>query len=106
VEKTLAPEDTIQKSYRVRYDLFEGFLVLSKTRLLFMREQGFFRPRYTVTLEIPYKNIDSCTIESYRQVRILETKGTTHRFTTFGAVTAPLVKQNLDDLMAAVPKEL
>jgi hypothetical protein len=56
-------------------------------------------------MEMPYKKIDIVTVEASHRFAI-EAMGTTHHFTTFGAVTAAFVKQDLDDLMAAVPEEL
>jgi hypothetical protein len=70
-----------------------------------MRQKGFFRPQYHVTMEIPYKRIDIVTVEASHRLAI-EAMGTTHHFTTFGAVTAAFVKQDLEDLMATEPEEL
>ena len=100
-EKTLHAKDSIQKSYRAGYNSIEGFLVLSQKRLLFMQRHGFYRSQYHIIVDVPYKKINSLTVEASHRFA-LEVPGKIHQFTTFSAVTAAIVKQNLEDFMALV----
>ena len=100
VAKTqLAPEDHVVKSYRASRERKEGFLVFSNHKLMFIAEEGLFRKKYQMFLEVDYDAVASVSIQASHRLEITEKKGLTHAFTSFGNVTANLIKNDTQQLM-------
>ena len=54
VEESLGPEDKTQKSYEGKIDGAYGIMSMSKRKLIFITEKGFFRKSYNLVLDLPY----------------------------------------------------
>ena len=101
VAKTqLAPEDQVVKSYRAIHDRTEGFLVFSNHKLMFIAEEGLFRKKFQVFLEVDYDEVASVSIQASHRLEVTERNGLTHAFTSFGNVTANLIKNDTQKLIA------
>jgi hypothetical protein len=101
VAKTqLAAEDQIVKSYRAIRDRAEGFLVFSNHKLMFIAEKGLFRKKFQVFLEVDYDEVASVSIQASHRLEVTEKNGLTHAFTSFGNVTADLIKTDTQKLIA------
>jgi hypothetical protein len=96
-KQALEPGDDIQHSYMASYNGQSGFLVLSKSKLVFVREKGLFRIHYDVTLEVPYVRIDE--IQRHKTQLIL-VEGE-ERHTIVSSYTAP-IKSTLEELKASI----
>lgn len=101
VAKTqLAPEDHVVKSYRAVRDRKEGFLVFSNHKLMFIAQEGVFRKKFQVFLEVDYDEVASISVQASHRLEITEKNGSTHTFISFGDVTANLIKNDTQKLMA------
>jgi hypothetical protein len=101
VAKTqLAAEDQVVKSYRAIRDRKEGFLVFSNHKLMFIAEEGLFRKKFQVFLEVDYDEVASVSIQASHRLEVTEKNGLTHAFTSFGNVTANLIKNDTQKLIA------
>jgi hypothetical protein len=96
----LAPEDHVVKSYRIIHDRKEGFLVFSNHKLLFIAEEGLFRKKFQVLLEVRYDEVASVSVQASHRLEVTEKNGSIHAFTSFGSVTANLIKNDTQKLLA------
>jgi hypothetical protein len=96
----LAPEDHVVKSYRAIRDRKEGFLVFSNHKLMFIAEEGLFRKKFQVVLEVDYDEVASVSVQASHRLGVTEKNGLTHAFTSFGSVTANLIKNDTQKLLA------
>ncbi len=101
----LAPQDHVVKSYRAIRDRKEGFLVLSNHKLMFLAEEGLFRKKYRMFLEIDYNSIVDVSVLASHRLEITEENGVKHAFTSFGSVTAALIKNDAQELMTSRKEE-
>jgi hypothetical protein len=97
----LAPEDHVVKSYRTIRDRKEGFLVFSNHKLMFVAEEGVFRKKYQVFLEVNYNSVTAVSVQASHRLEITEDSGLVHAFTSFGSVTAELIKNDTHELIAS-----
>jgi hypothetical protein len=68
MEKTLEPDDDLQEFFRPTdevQNIFEashnnqhGYVLLTKKKLLFVREKGFLKRSYNLDLDVPYNIVD------------------------------------------------
>jgi hypothetical protein len=101
VAKTqLTPEDHVVKSYRAIHDRKEGLLVFSNHKLMFIAEEGLFRKKYQVFLEVDYDVVESVSIQASHRLEVTDKNGLIHAFTSFGIVTAILIKNDTQKLIA------
>ena len=49
--------EEVQKSYEIEIDGKNGFLILSNQSLRFIRQEGFWRKKYSKTFETRYEEI-------------------------------------------------
>jgi hypothetical protein len=57
IVKSVDPKDEVLKTYPGELDKKYGTLVLSKKRLLFVKEEGFLKKTYTTMMNLPYKEV-------------------------------------------------
>lgn len=80
--KRLEPGDKVEKNWPAQCDGRNGYIVLSKRKLLFIEEKGFLRMTYNLILDIPYEKIDKITVEYPRKLTLTEEGGRRHNFTS------------------------
>ena len=96
IVKSVDPKDEVLKAYPGELDRKYGTLVLSNTRLLFVKEEGFLKKSYTTMLN-----------HFYTEVKNIVRKGGNIEFTdmndkvyTFRSdVSAPVVEKALRELI-------
>ena len=97
-EKSLQKGDHIEKSYPGKLDGDNGYLMMSDTKLLFVKEEGFLRKKYTVTLNLPYEKIEEVKPEDKYDLKITEKSGNRHDF-ILDSLPASIVDKSLHELM-------
>jgi hypothetical protein len=68
--------------------------------LLFMEATGFFRPTFTMIVELHYQQIVKVLIEASHRLTLTDAKGHKYSFTSFRAVSAAVIAEDLKSLMA------
>jgi hypothetical protein len=96
IDKSLGPDDKMQKSYPGRFENKDGSLVLANKHLLFVKEEGFLKKSYTTTLNLPYKEIKNFTRKGIN-LEFTDLKDKVHVFTS--EVSAPIVEAAIRELM-------
>jgi hypothetical protein len=98
-QKQLKKDEHIQKNFEGRLNKDFGYLFLTENRLLFVKQEGFLRKRYEVTLDLPKEEVEEIKqVESY-QMEILETGGEKHVFESDIGVSS--IEKNINELLAA-----
>ena len=99
-EKKLDTEDEIQISYLGKLDGEYGYLCLSKRKLLFVNQEGFFRKSYKLTLVIPYEEIGRISHEGRYKLNLIDVEGKKHDFVT-SDLPESIIEKSLKDLISA-----
>ena len=97
-EKNIEQGDSIQKSYEGKLNGKTGYLILSNRKLLFVREEGFLRKTYDLSLDLPYEKIDKISHEGRYELELTDVEGKKHDFKTF-AVPVSRIAESLEDLV-------
>jgi len=97
-EKSIAKDDEVKKNYVGRLDGEYGHLMLSDKKLLFVKEEGFLRKKYAVTLNLPYENIEEIKQENRFDLKITEESGGSYDFIT-DDIPVSIVEENIRELM-------
>jgi hypothetical protein len=97
IGKKLEPGEKVLHQYRIISDGNDGFLVLTNQTIRFLKQKGFFRAKYQVSLEIPYQHLkDFYASMSHRLV--LETPENKYNFVSIGDLTADIIVQEVKDI--------
>ncbi len=96
VSGRLSPEDSVQKNWYAGYGRTAGIIVMSKEKLFFIEEKGFFTKTFNIILEIPYNQIREVSVMNLGLL-ISDINGRKYIFTT--KVNAATVKTSLEELM-------
>ena len=79
-QKCTAPDEHIRKSYPGKLDEDNGYLVISDKKLLFVKEEGFLRKKYSAPFSLAYDKVqDVRPIDGY-SLLISEKTGKSHKF--------------------------
>ena len=98
-EKSLQRGDHFEKNYPGKLDGDNGHLMMSNTKLLFVKEEGFLRKKYTVTLNLPYEKTEEVKPEEKYDLKITEKSGDKHHFLV-DDLPAVIVDKSVHELMA------
>jgi hypothetical protein len=96
IVKSVDPKDEILKTYPGELDNKYGTLVLSNTRLLFVKEEGFLKKSYTTTLNHFYNEIKKIERKGMR-LEFTDMKDKVYVFKSEG--TALVVENSLRELI-------
>jgi hypothetical protein len=80
VEKRLKPEEQIDKNFEGRLDGDFGYLFITNQRLLFLKQEGFLRKSYEITLDLPKGNVESIEPTGKFELEVIESGGASHKF--------------------------
>jgi len=80
VEKNLNPGEEIDKNYEGRLDGNFGYLFITDKRLLFVKQEGFFRKSYEIILDMPKDSLEKIERTGNYQMEIVDIDGVSHRF--------------------------
>ena len=79
-QKCMAPDEHRRKSYPGRLDGDFGYLIISDKKLLFVKEEGFLRKKYSAPFSLAYDKVqDVRPLDSYHLL-ISEKTGKSHKF--------------------------
>ena len=79
-QKSTSPNEHIIKNYAGNLDGNYGHLMISDKKLFFVKEEGFFRKKYSVPFILPYNKVkDIHPLDKYH-LQISEKTGKTHEF--------------------------
>jgi hypothetical protein len=96
IVKSVDPNDEVLKTYPGELDKKYGTLVLSKTRLLFIKEEGFLKKTYTTTMNHSYEEIKKIERNGMR-LAFTDVNGKVFSF--MSEVTALVVENSLRELI-------
>lgn len=89
--------EQVLHQYRVIHEGNDGFLVLSNQRIRFLKQKGFFRPKYQVSIEIPYESVkDIYACSSHRLA--IQTRENQYFFVSIGAISADIIVGEVNDI--------
>ena len=97
-EKSIAKDDEFKKTYTGRLNGEFGHLMLSDKKMLFVKEEGFLRKKYVVTLNLPYEDIEEIKEEDRYDLKITEESGGSYKFIT-DDIPVKLVDESVHELM-------
>ena len=96
IVKSVDPKDEVLKTYPGELERKYGTLVLSNTRLLFIREEGFLKKSYTTTLNHFYGEVKNIV----RRGEYLEFTDVKDKVYVFRSeVSVPIVEKSLRELI-------
>ena len=96
IVKSVDPNDKVLKTYPGELEKKYGTLVLSNTRLLFIKEEGFLKKSYTTTLNHFYTEVKNI-IRRGEYLEFADIKDKVYVFKS--EVPAPLVEKSLRELI-------
>jgi len=97
-EKSISKEDEIKKNYTGRLNGKYGHLMMSNEKLLFVKEEGFLNKKYTVTLNLPYENIEEVKPKDRFDLQITGESGDSYEFLT-DDLPVSIVDESVRELM-------
>ena len=96
IVKSVDPKNEVLKTYPGELDRNYGTLVLSNTRLLFVKEEGFLKKSYTIMLNHFYKEVKNVV----RKGQYIEFTDMKDKVIVFKSEdSAPIVEKSLRDLI-------
>jgi len=96
-EKTLGPDDTIEKTYSCRFEKQGGYLCLARKKMVFVSVKGFLRKSYDVLLNAPYDEIDEVKRAGRYKIDHIQ-KGETHLIET-SDISAKILVEGIQDVI-------
>ena len=79
-QKCMAPDEHLRKNYSGKLDGDYGYLMISDKKLLFVKEEGFLRKKYSAPFSLAYDKVqDVRPLDSYHLL-ISEKTGKSHKF--------------------------
>ncbi|MHA2394965.1 MAG: hypothetical protein ACXAEX_23805, partial [Promethearchaeota archaeon] len=99
-EKALGSGDTIQRSYPGSLDGNNGYLSISKNRLIFVKVKGFLSKKYNVIMNLPISEISEIKPSKRFELEI-SSSDTKYKMNT-GDFPARIVLRGLDEFRPKV----
>ncbi|MBD3171489.1 hypothetical protein GF326_03350 [Candidatus Bathyarchaeota archaeon] len=100
-EKTLGPDDTVERTYSCNFNKQNGYLCLGRKKMVFVNVKGFLRKSYEVLLDAPYSEVDEVKLVSRYNFEITH-NGETHQLQT-SDITAKIVVEGIEDVIKSSP---
>ena len=99
-EKALEPGDAIQRSYTGSLDGNNGYLSISKNRLIFVNIKGFLSKKYNITMNIPINEISE--IKPSKRFELEFSSGDTKYQLNTGELPAKVVLRGINEVRTKV----
>ena len=93
----LETSDSIQKTYTCALDKKNGYLCLSKDKLVFVNSKGFLKKSYNVELDVPYTDLKEIKLDSRYKLNLVHQDGESLFETS--ELTAKTVMKAMQDLV-------
>ena len=78
----MSPDDEVMFEYRGKLDGNDGGLLITKEKVLFISEKGFFKKSYNYHLDITHSELDELVKEG-RELKFKLKNGEVHGMTTY-----------------------
>lgn len=102
VKNKLDKNDVMQKIYTANYDRKSGYISMSKSKVLFVEEKGFFSKSYNILVDLPYEKISKISLEN-NQLVLTMTAGANYKFTS-SDVQVSIIEKALNELVKPTSK--
>jgi hypothetical protein len=96
IVKSIDPKDEVLKTYSGELERKYGTLVLSNSRLLFIKEEGFLKKSYTTTLNHFYKEVKNI-VRKGQYIELTDVKDNVYSFKSEDS--SPIVEKTLRELI-------
>ena len=96
-EKTVGPDDTIEKTYSCRFEKQNGYLCLGRKKMVFISVKGFLKKSYDVLLDAPYDEIDEVKLTGRYKINLIH-KGETRLIET-SDISAKILVKGIQDVI-------
>ena len=96
-EREIEQGDSIERSYEGKLDGKYGYLLLSKRKLLFVREEGYLRKSYDLILDLPYDKIGVISHKGRYTIEFFEGKDKKHDFESY-SVLASRIEEGIENI--------
>jgi len=98
--RNLDQGDEISKSYPLKLNDKDGYLLFSSKKVLFVHGEGLLRKKYELTFELPYEKIESVSITGPYELDFTDVEGGRHSIKTF-EISASRIEENFKTIPAA-----
>ena len=98
VEKHIGADDKVQESCEGQLQGETGQLVLTRKRVLFVKEEGLFRKRVIIALDIPYPRIKRVLAEGQYKLTFTDVDEMRHSFIVMDT-PAPKIEARLREFL-------
>jgi hypothetical protein len=90
--KSLNKDEKIEKNFPGKLDDEYGHLMMSNEKLFFVKEEGFFTKKYSVTLNLPFNDIQDVHNDKKFILKIIDKSGNEHDFRVDGTSASVVEK--------------
>ena len=98
--KSLDQGDEISKSYSLKLNDKEGYLLFSSKKVLFVHGEGLLRKKYELTFELPYEKIESVSKTGPYELDFTDVEGGRYKIKTF-EISASIIEENFKTIPVA-----
>jgi len=98
--KSLDQGDEISKSYSLKLNDKDGYLLFSSKKVLFVHGEGLLRKKYELTFELPYEKIESVSKTGPYELDFTDVEGGRYKIKTF-EISASIIEENFKTIPAA-----
>jgi hypothetical protein len=98
--RNLDQGDEISKSYPLKLNDNDGYLLFSNKKVLFVHGEGLFRKKYELTFKLPYEKIESVSKTGKYELDITDVEGGRHKIKTF-EISASRIEETFKAIPAA-----
>lgn len=98
--RNLDQGDEISKSYPLKLNDNDGYLLFSNKKVLFVHGEGLLRKKYELTFELPYEKIESVSKTGKYELDITDVEGGRYKIKTF-EISASRIEENFKAKPAA-----
>lgn len=96
-EKTIGPDDTIEKTYSCSFEKNNGYLCLGRKKMVFISVKGFLKKTYEVLFNAPYTEIDEVKLAGRYKIDIIH-NGKTHSVET-SDISAKILVEGIQSVL-------
>ncbi|TFH19073.1 hypothetical protein E4H04_01260 [Candidatus Bathyarchaeota archaeon] len=100
-EKSIDPDDKIEKTYECSFDKQNGYLCLGRKKMVFVGVKGFLKKSYNLLLDASYTDVKEVRLANRFKIDLLY-KDKTHSIET-SDVSAKVVIQGIENVTKSSP---
>jgi hypothetical protein len=88
--------DSIQRDYPGRIEGKYGYLLLTKKKMMFIKEEGFLSKNYSVVFNLPYNRVQGYSTKQKSNLEIIDTSGGSQTF------VSEVITSNIEDALKSL----